>query len=119
MIFVHGSKDLLCVASYLRKHKLVSLGRERPLIRTGDTPVHSPIKDLALSSFTEVAPLARIAPPRQGLLARLQTRFAEWRHLVRSRNELARLTATDWEIGDYGITRLEAEKILNGPARAK
>ena len=80
--------------------------------------MHSPIKDLALSSFTEVAPLARIAPPR-GLLARMQTRLAEWRHLVRSRNELARLTSTDWEIGDYGISRAQAERILSGSIRAK
>ena len=81
--------------------------------------MHSPLKDLALSSFTEVAPLARVAPPRRDFIGRLQTRFAEWRHSVRTRNELARLTATDWEIGDYGISRSQAEELLNGPVRAK
>ena len=36
-----------------------AIGAATPSVRNGDTPVHSPIKDIALSSFTEVVPLAR------------------------------------------------------------
>ena len=76
-----------------------------PSIRTGDTPVHSPIKDLALSSFTEVAPLARPRGASPSFLTRMRARWADWRHHLRSRNELGRLTARDWAVGDYGVSR--------------
>lgn len=77
--------------------------------------MHSPIKDLALSHFTEIAPLARAAGEPISWLARLRARIAEWRQGIRSRNELARLTETDWAVGDYGIQRWQAEAALRQP----
>ena len=77
--------------------------------------MHSPIKDLALSGFTEVMPLERPAEPPRSFAARVRARLAEWRHRVRSQNELAQLTDRDWDTGDYGISRWQAEAVLRTP----
>ena len=81
--------------------------------------MHSPIKDLALSSFTEVAPLARAPHAPRSLPARLRALVAEWRERLRTRDELARLTETDWAVGDYGISRCQAEALLRRPFWSK
>jgi uncharacterized protein YjiS (DUF1127 family) len=81
--------------------------------------VHSPIRDIALSDFTEVAPLARVVGEPANFAARLRARLAAWGRRIRDRNELAQLTARDWAMGDYGINRWQAEALLRQPFWSK
>lgn len=79
--------------------------------------MHSPVQDLALSSFTlrePVGPHSRWARLRNAATS-LGERMAEWRLRTRTRNQLRQLSELDWSVGDYGIARWQAEAELRKP----
>ncbi len=79
--------------------------------------MHSPVQDLALSSFTERAPVGprSFSTRLRALAVALSARFAEWRSNIRTRSQLRQLTDYDWATGDIGISRWEAESELRKP----
>lgn len=75
--------------------------------------MHSPIKGLALSSYTEVASLDLPKRASVPLFARVGALLSKRRRQMQNRWELASIGETDWEVGDYGISRWEADAILD------
>jgi uncharacterized protein YjiS (DUF1127 family) len=79
--------------------------------------MHSPVQDLALSSFTERAPVGprSFSTQLRAVAETLSSRFAEWRSNIRTRNQLRQLADHDWATSDIGISRWQAEAELRKP----
>ena len=79
--------------------------------------MHSPIQDIALSSFTEREPLGSrpVSVQLQAMVQTLRARLAEWRDRIRTRNQLRQLIDGEWATRDIGVSRWQAEAELRKP----
>lgn len=80
-------------------------------------PMHSPIQDIALSSFTERASfgLRPLADRLRAMALTMRRHIAVWRSNIRTRNQLRQLIDSAWATRDIGVSRWQAEAELRKP----